>query len=100
MTAVMSRLLGASPVMEFTVTLMDDTRLDWQVQTYQGPRWTVFDVRRLLMRMAYLLPTPPQGGTPTTEAAVGEAAPVLSPSLPAPVVVDGTTDQGEGQWTR
>ena len=78
-----SRLLGPAPVLEFTMTLMEDARVDWQFMNFSGRRWAPQEIRVLLMRLAQALPneiTPPAppGGTPADGAMVRMRTPSLA----------------------
>lgn len=71
-----SRLLGPAPVLEFTMTLMDDLRIDWQFQNFSGRQWTPPEIRLLLIRLASTLPdtmtAPPPGG-PLTSVSLADS---------------------------
>jgi hypothetical protein len=82
-----SRLLGPAPVLEFTMTLMEDNRVDWQFMNFSGRRWGSQEIRGLLIRLAHALPndiTPaPPGGTPADGAMGGVRSPLPLPSSDA-----------------
>ena len=90
-----SRLLGPSPVLEFTMTLMEDARVDWQFMNFSGRRWAPQEIRILLMRLAQALPneiTPaPPGGTPSDGAVTTVRTPSLTPPSSDALAVQGVS---------
>ena len=86
-----SRLLGPAPVLEFTMTLMDDLRIDWQFQNFSGRHWSPPEIRLLLMRLAQTLPNevspPPEGGPQGVAEAPAVGSPLFPPTPAAPAEV-------------
>ena len=80
-----SRLLGPAPVLEFTMTLMDDLRIDWQFQNFSGRQWSPPEIRLLLIRLASTLPdtitAPPQGGPLAESEGRADRRPLGMPTL-------------------
>ena len=87
-----SRLLGPAPVLEFTMTLMDDLRIDWQFQNFSARQWSPPEIRLLLMRLAQTLPnevSPPQGGPLVEAGAPAERSSLFPPPPAEPVEIKG-----------
>lgn len=88
-----SRLLGPAPVLEFTMTLMDDLRIDWQFQNFSGRYWSPPEIRLLLIRVAQTLPetivAPPEGGQLVEAGAPADRSPLFPPPPATPVEKEG-----------